>query len=89
MGDRVSDHDIERLAELLRALPPAPTAWVQAAQELPLTLRELDDIVTRAETDTQFRRALVVDLESALAAAGYASDPALLHALRERLSQMQ
>jgi hypothetical protein len=89
MGDRVSDHDIERLAKLLRALPPAPAAWMQAAQELPLTLRELDDIVTRAETDAQFRQALVADLESALAAAGYVSDPALLHALRDRLSRMQ
>ncbi len=40
IGDQVTDHEIERLAELLRALPPPPAAWVQAAQELPLSLSE-------------------------------------------------
>ena len=27
-------YDEQRLAELIRALPPAPQAWVEAAQEL-------------------------------------------------------
>ncbi|HET7046094.1 MAG TPA: hypothetical protein VFI37_14695 [Gaiellaceae bacterium] len=82
----MSDHDdIERLAGLLRALPPAPAAWVQAACELPLARRGLDDIVARAAADEQFRRALVADLESALEAAGYAADPVLLEVLRERI----
>jgi hypothetical protein len=89
MGDRVSDYGIERLAELLRALPPAPVAWVQAAQELPLSRAELDDIAARAETDAEFRRALFADLESALAAAGYHSHPVRLRQLRDRLSQLQ
>jgi hypothetical protein len=84
----VSDSETERLAELLRALPPAPEAWVRAAQELPLSRKELADIVARAETDLQFRRALLADLESALATAGYDTDPAVLPALRDRLSQL-
>jgi hypothetical protein len=86
MGERVTDHNIERVAEYLRALPPAPVAWVQAAQELPLSLTELDDIVARAEADAQFRQALVADLESALAAVGYHPDPPVLEALRRRFS---
>jgi hypothetical protein len=76
----------ERLAELLRALPPAPAAWVMAAQELPLARRTLDDIVSRAEADAAFRKALVADLESALAAEGFEPTRPLLDAIRERLA---
>jgi hypothetical protein len=76
----------ERLAELLRALPPAPAGWVEAAQELPLARRTLDDIVSRAEADAAFRKALVADLESALAAEGFEPTRPLLDAIRERLA---
>ena len=76
----------ERLAELLRALPPAPVAWVKAAQELPLARRTLDDIVARAEADAAFRKALIADLESALAAEGFEPTLPLLDAIRERLA---
>jgi hypothetical protein len=76
----------ERLAELLRALPPAPAAWVEAAQELPLARRTLDEIVSRAEADAAFRRALIADLESALAAEGFEPTRPLLDAIRERLA---
>jgi hypothetical protein len=76
----------EILAELLRAMPPAPAAWVEAAQELPLARRTLDEIVSRAEADAAFRQALVADLESALAAEGYEPKRPLLDAIRERLA---
>jgi hypothetical protein len=76
----------ERLAELLRALPPAPEGWVKAAQELPRARREMDEIVAKAEADQEFRAAVIADLESALEAAGYEIDPSLLPALRQRLS---
>ena len=79
-------YDEERLAKLLRGLPPAPEAWVKAAQELPLARRGLDEIVERARADEEFRKALVADLESALAGAGYEPDPLLLESLRARLS---
>ena len=59
---RVPNPEIERIAQLLRALPPAPGAWVQAAQELPLFRGELDRIVARAEADAAFRKALIDDL---------------------------
>jgi len=75
----------ERLARLLRALRPVPEGWVRAAQELPFTRKELDEIVARAEADAAFRERLIADLEGALAAEGYERDPAVLAALRVRL----
>jgi hypothetical protein len=80
-------NDTERLAQLLRALPDAPHAWVKAAQELPLARRGLDDIVARAAADADFRARLVADLESALAEEGYSPDQPLLDAVRDRLSR--
>jgi hypothetical protein len=76
--------DEERLARLIRALPPAPAAWVRAAQELPFVRTELDEIVSRAEEDAAFRARLVADLEAALEAEGYERDPAVVEALRAR-----
>jgi hypothetical protein len=77
--------DEERLARLIRALPPAPEGWVRAAQELPLAKAGLDEIVARAEADVEFRARLIADLESALEAEGYERDPAVIAALRLRL----
>jgi hypothetical protein len=79
-------YEAERIAELLRALPPAPRAWVQAAQELPVERRDLDEIVERARADAEFRARLFTDLEQALAAEGYEPDAALLDTLRRRLA---
>jgi hypothetical protein len=80
-------YDEERLAELLRSLPPAPEAWVKAAQELPRARREFDEIVTRAVADAEFRRALIADLEEALKTEGYEPDMIPLDELRRRLSE--
>jgi hypothetical protein len=80
-------YDAERIAELLRALPPAPRGWVQAAQELPSARRGLDEIVGRAQADAEFRARLIADLEAALAAEGYEPDAAFLEALRARLGR--
>jgi hypothetical protein len=79
-------YDEDRIAELLRALPPAPEAWVRAAQELPAVRRTLDAIVARAESDAAFRARLVADLDAALEAEGYERDPAVVEALRHRLT---
>ena len=76
--------DEERLARLIRALPPAPVAWVRAAQELPLAKAELDEIVARAEADADFKARLVADLEAALEAEGYERDPVVIEALKVR-----
>ena len=81
----MSAYDEQQLGALLRLLPPAPAAWVQAAQELGPARRHLDEIVARAEQDEAFRQALIADLEAAVAAAGYEPQPALLESLRLRL----
>jgi hypothetical protein len=75
----------ERIASLLRALPPAPEGWVRAAQELPRARHEMDDIVARAQADADFRAAVLKDLEAALEAEGYDVDARMLPELRERL----
>jgi hypothetical protein len=77
----------ERLAELLALLPPAPSSWVTAAQELPRLRAELDSLVARAEADAAFRRTLVVDLASVLRAAGIEPTPAVVEDLRRRLER--
>jgi hypothetical protein len=81
----MSAYEEERIADLLRLLRPAPEAWMRAAQELPVALRGLDDIVERARADDRFRRALIADLESALAAEGVEPDPQVVEGLRRRL----
>ena len=78
-------YDEERLGVLLRVLPPAPTGWVRAAQELPRARRTMDEIVERAEADHEFRRALLADLEQALASEGYEPERLTLDEIRERL----
>lgn len=84
----MSGYDEERLGEVLRRLPPAPRGWVEAAQELPRARRILDEIVARAEADLEYRRAVLADLEAALANAGVEpSTPALAEELRRRFSQ--
>jgi hypothetical protein len=81
------DYDEEKIATLLRMLPPAPEASVRAAQELPLARRGLDAIVEQARADAAFRGRLVADLEAALEAEGYEPDPALVEAVRLRLER--
>ncbi|MGZ8782955.1 MAG: hypothetical protein ACXWZB_05600 [Gaiellaceae bacterium] len=78
----------ERLGELLALLPPAPTGWVQAAQELPAARLGLDEIVERARVDAEFRVLLVADLEAALAAAGYEPTDELIDAVRACLPDL-
>ena len=78
-------YDEQRLAELIKALPPAPQAWVEAAQELPVARGQLDDIVARAEADLAFRDALIADLEETLKLEGYEPGTISLDELRRRL----
>ena len=82
----MSMYDEDRLSDLIAALPPAPEAWVRAAQELPSARRGLDAIVARAEADAEFRRALIADLEATLEQEGYERDRPLLDELRRRFA---
>ena len=80
----MTSFDEERLAQLIRALPPAPEPWVRSAQELPFVRAELDEIVARAEADAEFRARLVADLDAALEAEGYERAPRVVEELRIR-----
>jgi hypothetical protein len=80
-------HDEERLGALLRVLPPAPPGWIRAAQELPGARRALDDLVARAESDLEFRAAVLADLEVALEQAGVEPDRRTVSWLEDQLGQ--
>ena len=81
-------YDEERLGELLSLLRPAPTGWVQAAQELPAARAGLDEIVERARVDVEFRKVVAADLEAALKAAGQEPTEALVETLRACLAAL-
>ena len=75
----------EELAELIAALPPAPTAWVEAAVELPRARATIEELVAAAIADRERREAVLSDLEAALRAAGVEPRPHLVEDLRARL----
>jgi hypothetical protein len=81
----MSGYDEERIAVLLRLLPPPPLGWAEAAQELPLVRAAIESIVERAHADAAFRARLAVDPEAAVEEAGYEATPSVLASLRLRL----
>jgi hypothetical protein len=81
----MTGYDEERIAELLRLLPPAPRGWVQAAQELPAARTEIAALVARAEADAAFRARVVADLEAALESEGIPATPSVVAVLRSSL----
>jgi len=85
MRTEMNDYDEEQIGRLLRLLPPAPAAWVRAAQQLPAARLAIDDLVERAERDADFRRELMADLERAIADAGYEPTPFVVSRLHQLL----
>ena len=81
----MTGYDEERLATLLRLLPPAPAGWVAAAQQLPAARAVIDSIVERAEADAAYRTRVLADLDAALEAEGHEAIPSVVAALRLRL----
>jgi hypothetical protein len=82
----MSSYDHEQLSKLIGMLPPAPEAWVRAAQELPTARRGLDELVARAEADVAFRAEVLADLERALQTEGVEPQPRVVEELRRLLS---
>ncbi len=76
--------DIE-LAALIRSLPPAPEAWVEAAKQIPATRRDLDRLLPMIEQDAELREAMTRDWEAALNSVGVEPSPQLAEALRRSL----
>jgi len=88
----MSTYDEERIAELLRLLPPAPRGWVAAAAELPAARAglgggEIDALVERARADAAFRAAVLAYVEAALAADGVKPRAALVELVRRRVGE--
>jgi hypothetical protein len=83
----VPAYDEERLGELLSALPPAPEAWVEAAQNLPVARKGVDEIVERAEEDEEYRRRVIEDPRAALEEADVVAHVDAIEILRRRLEQ--
>ena len=67
----MTGYDEQRIAALLRLLPPAPEGWLLAAQELPRARADIAALVARAEEDAAFRARVVADLTGAPANALY------------------
>jgi hypothetical protein len=82
----MNGYDHDQLAKLIGMLPPAPEAWVRAAQELPEARRGLDQLVARAEADAAFRAEVLADLEQALEAEGVEPQPRVVDELRRLLA---
>jgi hypothetical protein len=55
---------------------------------LPAARATLDELVTRAEQDAEFRLQLRADLERAVAAAGYDPSPFIVSRLRRLLEEV-
>ena len=81
----VPAYDEEKLGEILSALPPAPEAWVKAAQDIPLARRALDSIVERAEADERYRRRVIENPEAVLEEADVVAHAEDIEILRRRL----
>jgi hypothetical protein len=87
-GDsNVTVYDEERLGDLLSALPPAPEAWVRAAQELPQVHERVEEIVARAEADDEYRARVVADPEAALEEADVVAHADAVEILRRELDK--
>jgi hypothetical protein len=81
----MSEHTEQHLAELIGALPPAPTGWVRAAQELPAARAAIDGLVERSLADIEQRKVVLADLEAALRENGVEPRQQLVDELRSRL----
>lgn len=61
--------DEARLAYLLAALPPAPEAWVRAAELLPLAELDADSLVELCREDAALLEQVLEGLEAAMRSA--------------------
>lgn len=80
-------YDEEKLGEILSALPPAPEAWVRAAQDLPLKQQGLDEIVQRADEDEEYRRRVIENPKAVLEEADVVAHAEAIEILRRRLDK--
>ena len=79
----------KRLAELLRALPPPPEHWLEAARQAPRIARELDQVLRQIDSQEIDRAWQTAELERAIEAAGLTAEPELVDALRRRIDSAE
>jgi len=82
-------YDEQKLGDLLSALPPAPQAWVKAAQELPFMQQGLNEIIERAAGDEDYRRRVIEDPRAVLEEADVVAHAENVEILRKRLDEQQ
>ncbi len=85
LATTMAAYNEEKLGEILSALPPAPEAWVRAAQNLPFARDGLEEIVERAEADEDYRRRAIEDPEAVLEEADVVAHADNVEILRRRL----
>ena len=81
----VPTYDEEKLGEILSALPPAPKAWVDAAKDIPVRRKAIEEIVERADTDESYRRRVIEEPEAVLEEADVVAHAETIEILRRRL----
>lgn len=77
--------DVEQIARLLAALPPAPDGWAASATDLPAIRVSLDGLIAQAERDARLRARLLADLEFALAESGIEPSERVVREAKRRL----
>lgn len=82
------DFDETEISRLIASLPPAPTAWVAAAQQMPAARSALDTLLARARVSVEERELIMKDLEAALTAEGIEPMPAVVDELQARLGRL-
>jgi len=78
----MTEISVERIAELVALLPPAPQAWVEVAQSLPALQSDLGPLLAEWQADREARAAVLADIEQALRAEGVAADADTLRYVR-------
>lgn len=77
--------DEHELAQLIATLPPAPEAWVAAAQQLPAARAAIETLTERAQADAAQRQKILADLDAALQEQGVEPRRSVVRELQARL----
>lgn len=81
----MASYSDKELADLLRALPPAPPHVVEAAAQIPRIKEQVERVLPHLGDLAGDRQAETAALEAAIEAAGLEPEPQLLEALRRQL----
>lgn len=83
----MSEYTDQELAGLLRVLKPAPTSWVEAAQQIPRMKKQVAEVLPYLEEIAPDRASETAELEKAISAAGLTPEPQLLAELQRHIAE--